>query len=482
MNRLVLATACAWAATACVISPTFAQESKPQEGKLGADLRLEGAALASKCDDVAPKKLIDCATTLITDHPFHLAIGSLAPQNGFGFGLAFVAPQSKPNNDWRINWSADVVGTPSAAWRAGAYARFVNSRVPGIGVVGPGAGTSSGSALPRPYPTFALYAQTTTLPNVSYFGLGNETSQADRTSFAMRESTIGGGAFWPIARSGLFNRLNPVALFDLNGRWVRVAGSASGDDPSIDTRFTDLTAPGLNTQPATLQVSEGLRMAPAIGRLQLTYSGYLQQYVAPSDTSASFRRWTLDLRHDLLLWTTSRQSGARDTNGPNECAMSVDRPVGEYGCPDPTIITTNRVGSVGFRVVASSSSVSDDSRVPFYFQRTLGGSDIDGQRLLPSYQDYRFRAPNLFALQQTIEHVIWGPIGAFASAEEGRVALIGESLTQGALRKSFGVGLTLRVGGAPVATIVYANGGEGHHVIMTVNATLFGGSARPSLQ
>ena len=119
MNRLVLATACAWAATACLISPAFAQESKPQEGKLGADLRLEGAALASKCDDVAPKKLIDCATTLITDHPFHLAIGSLAPQNGFGFGLAFVAPQSKPNDDWRINWSADVVGTPSAAWRAG---------------------------------------------------------------------------------------------------------------------------------------------------------------------------------------------------------------------------------------------------------------------------------------------------------------------------------------------------------------------------
>src|SRR4029077_8987178 len=153
--------------------------------------------------------------------------------------------------------------------------------------------------------------------------------------------------------------------FDLNGRWVRVAGSTSGDEPSIDTRFTDLTAPGLNTQPATLQVNEGLRIAPSIGRLQLTYSGYLQQYVAPSESSASFRRWTIDLRHDLLLWTTSRQGGARDTNGPNECATSVDRTIGEYGCPDPTTITTNRVGSVGFRVVASSSAVSDGGRVPF---------------------------------------------------------------------------------------------------------------------
>ncbi|HEX7793440.1 MAG TPA: hypothetical protein VF456_03770 [Vicinamibacterales bacterium] len=477
MKRLSIVVWCACAMGVLAIAPLSAQESK-----LGADLRLEGKALASKCDDLAPKSLVDCATTLITDHPFHLAVGSLAPKNGFGFGLAFVAPQSKPNDDWRINWSADIVGTPSAAWRAGAYARLVNSRVPGIGVVGPDEGTSSTSALPRPYPTFALYAQTTSLPTVSYFGLGNQTSAADRTSFALRESTIGGGAFWPIARTGLFNRLNPVALFDLNGRWVRVAGSTSGESPAIDSRFTDLSAPGLSAQPATIQVSEGLRIAPAIGRVQLTYSGYLQQYVAPSETALSFRRWTVDLGHELLLWTTSRQSGARDTNGPNECATSVDRTIGEYGCPDPTIVTTNRVGSVGFRVIASSSAVSNGSRVPFYFQRTLGGSDIDGQRLLASYDDYRFRGPRLLALQQTIEHVIWGPIGAFAAAEEGRVALIGESLTTGTLRKSFGGGITLRVGGAPVATVGYAHGDEGHHFIMTVNSSLFGGSARPSLQ
>ena len=477
MRRFAVAVWWAYVLSVLAIAPASAQESK-----LGADLRLEGQALARKCDDLAPKSLVDCATTLITDHPFHLAIGSLSPKNGFGFGLAFVAPQSKPNDDWRINWSADVVGTPSAAWRAGAYARIVNSRVPGITVVGADEGTSSASAMPRPYPTFALYAQTTSLPTVSYFGLGNETSVADRTSFALRESTIGGGVYWPIARTGFFNRLNPVALFDLNGRWARVAGSTSGDSPSIDTRFTDMTAPGLNAQPATVQVSEGLRIAPGIGRVRLIYSGYLQQDVAPSDAALSFRRWTVDLGHELWLWTTSRQSGVRDTNGPNECTTSVDRTVGEYGCPDPTITTTNRVGSVGFRVIASSSSVSNGSRVPFYFQRTLGGSDIDGERLLASYEDYRFRGPRLLTLQQTIEHVIWGPIGAFAAAEEGRVALIGDSLTTGTLRKSFGGGITLRVGGAPVATVGYAHGEEGHHFIMTVNSSLFGGSARPSLQ
>ena len=90
MRRLSTVVRCACAIAVLTLMPVSAQE-----GKLGADLRLEGKALASKCDDVAPKSLVDCATTLITDHPFHLAVGSLAPKNGFGFGLAFVAPQSK---------------------------------------------------------------------------------------------------------------------------------------------------------------------------------------------------------------------------------------------------------------------------------------------------------------------------------------------------------------------------------------------------
>lgn len=178
-----------------------------------------------------------------------------------------------------------------------------------------------------------------------------------------------------------------------------------------------------------------------------------------------------------------RESGVREQNGPNDCATAVDRTVGEYGCPDPTLVTTNRVGTVGFRALVSRSGVSSGSRVPFYFQRTIGGSDIDGERLLASYDDYRFRAPNLIVFQQTFEHVVWGPLGAFAAAEQGRVARIDDPLTQGELRKTFGAGLTLRAGGVPMVTIWWADGGpEGHHVAITMNTSLLGGSSRPSLR
>jgi len=43
------------------------------------------------------------------------------------------------------------------------------------------------------------------------------------------------------------------------------------------------------------------------------------------------------------------------------------------------------------RLLVSESINSATSAVPFYFQQTLGGSDIDGNMALGSYQDTRFR-------------------------------------------------------------------------------------------
>ena len=316
-----------------LFTSSLASAQQQDESRLAADLRLQGDRLAHNCGEFALKKVIGCATGIITDHPFHMAIGSIAPQNGFGFGLAFVPPQWVPNDDWRISWSADAVGTPSGAWRGGAYAKFIRTRVVGPEVVGTGAGTSSSDALPRPYPTLTVYGQVTSLPRLAYLGLGDESVLADRVAFAMRQSTIGTQVFWPMGRSAFFNRLNPIAIGEFSGRWVHLAGSTDASVPSIETMYTDVTAPGLDAQPATMQFTEGLRIAPSLGRLQLTYTGTVQQFVAPSDQSASFRRWTLDLRHELSLWSTTRTGGAHEFNGPNECSTSVDRGVGEYRLP-----------------------------------------------------------------------------------------------------------------------------------------------------
>jgi hypothetical protein len=131
----------------------------------------------------------------------------------------------------------------------------------------------------------------------------------------------------------------------------------------------------------------------------------------------------------------------------------------------------------------SESIASAGSVVPFYFQHTLGGSDINGNPALSSYQDYRFRAPNLLLLRESFEHSIWGPFGFSFMADQGRVALTRGDIGFDHLKHSFATGFTLRAGGFPMVFVMFAWGGsEGHHTIFNMNTALLGGSSRPSLQ
>jgi hypothetical protein len=134
------------------------------------------------------------------------------------------------------------------------------------------------------------------------------------------------------------------------------------------------------------------------------------------------------------------------------------------------------------RLLITESFASAGSVVPFYFQPTIGGSDINGNPWLSSYNDYRFRAPNALVLRESLEHSIWGPIGFAFSADQGKVALTRGDIAFNHLAHSFSAGLTVRAGGLPAISFAFAFGGrEGTHTIANVNTSLLGGSARPSL-
>jgi hypothetical protein len=142
----------------------------------------------------------------------------------------------------------------------------------------------------------------------------------------------------------------------------------------------------------------------------------------------------------------------------------------------------NRNGSIGVRLLLSESMNSASAAVPFYFQQTLGGSDINGAMSLGSYRDYRYRAPNLWLLQESFEHSLWGPLGVKFLADQGRVALTRGDVGFDHLKHSFAAGFTLRAGGFPMVSLMFAWGGsEGHHNIFNMNTSLLGGSARPLL-
>ncbi|MGA3069565.1 MAG: hypothetical protein ABSD43_05055 [Terracidiphilus sp.] len=443
-----------------------------QESEIHADFRGEGVRFKQSCEDFTVKKIPGCADLLFTDHPLHIAVGSIAPQNGFGAGGAYVGHYT-PNELWRTSWDADAIASNNGSWRAGFYYKAIHTPIEKIKVITTTSGPAHKSNLAvHPYTVFNLTAQSISLDQLFFYGLGPNSLQANASVFSMRQTIAGANAIVPVLHS-----LNASLLGEVNGRFVDLQENHHESSPSIEQIFTEATAPGLITQPAFLQHGEGARLEPALfnDHLQLDYLAQFQQFVAASDSHYSFRRFNVDLDNTIPLYRNSGSYGPKSTNGPDECAASL-------GATKCAAIQRNREGSVELRLLITESIASAGSVVPFYFQPTLGGSDVNGNSWLASYSDYRFRAPNSLLLREGLEHSIWGPIGFAFAADQGKVALARGDIGFDHLAHSFSAGLTVRAGGLPALSLAFAWGGpEGTHTISTVNNSLLGGSARPSL-
>jgi hypothetical protein len=444
-----------------------------QESQTRADFRGEATRFKQSCGDFSIKSVPGCAELLFTDHPLHVAVGSIAPQNGFGAGGAYVGHWT-PNEIWRTSWDADAIASDNGSWRAGLYYKAIYTPIekikPVISTTGSSPARSNLSV--HPNTVFNLYTQSISLDKLYFYGLGPNSLQTNASVYGILQTIAGANAIVPVLHS-----LNASLLGEMNGRFVDVRENHHESSPSIEQVFSENTAPGLNSQPAFAQFGEGFRLEPALfnDHMQIDYLAEFQQFVAPSDSHYSFRRFTADLNHTIPLYRNSGSYGPKSINGPDECAVAL----GATKCP---AIQRNREGSVGVRLVITESIASAGSVVPFYFQPTLGGSDINGNPWLPSYTDYRFRAPNAILLRESFEHSVWGPVGLEFSADQGKVALTRGDIAFNHLAHSFAAGITIRAGGLPAIFLAVAWAGpEATHTIATVNTSLLGGSARPSL-
>ncbi|HET9181318.1 MAG TPA: hypothetical protein VFP59_04225 [Candidatus Angelobacter sp.] len=419
------------------------------------------------------KHIAGCAELLFTGQPVHIAVGSIAPQNGFAAGLAYVGHNDTP--DWSTSWTADAVASNNASWRAGVYLKFVDTR---LKTMKPSFGTpSAGSTDTTPYPeqpVFNLYAQSISLNKLTFFGLGPDTTTSGRSFFGMTEHILGGNAIRPI-----YDRLNMGIYGEINGRAVDIRPSR-GQPSSVEQLYNEAAAPGLTQQPFFLQLGGGLRIRPSAFNdlLHFNYDVSYRPFFAMSGPGFSFQRLTFDLNQEISLYRKNPLA-PRDTNNPNDCRIDPSDP----HSPCPPITSRSLQGSLGLRVYSVLSMTPGGDLVPFYFQPTLGGSDINGNSALSSYQDYRFRAPNLLLFQEKFEHSIgYWPVGFILRADQGKVALARGDLGSNHWVHSYATGLTLRAGGFPEAYLLFAWGGsEGTHTIGSINTSLLGSSARPSL-
>ncbi len=302
-------------------------------------------------------KILPCAEELFTGKPVHIAVGSIAPQNGFGAGLAYLG--HKTTDNWRIGWNSDAIGSINGSWRAGFYLKFVDTHQKPIG----GGFGTKGKKKPRvlselpEHPVLNLYVQAISLNKLTYFGLGPATTLAGRTFYGMTQTIVGGSAVKPF-----YERLNASLYGEINGRFVNIRPSTGQPSPSIATLYSEATAPGLTNQPGTLQLGEGIRIRPVYfdDFLRLNYSLAYQQFFTPGNSTFSSQRLTADLYHEFALYKkTTRNLLPRDNNpnGPDDCSLSTDP-----NHPECPAITRDREGNVGLRFYLATRHLHDAGR------------------------------------------------------------------------------------------------------------------------
>ena len=137
----------------------------------------------------------------------------------------------------------------------------------------------------------------------------------------MSETIVGGSAIKPVFEWAAIRGLHLALLGEANGRFVDIRGDHGQSAPSIETLYTETTAPGLTNQPGFVQLGEGVRIKPVIGNFELNYLAKFQEFFAPSNSHNSFLRWTVDLNHTYYLYGITRSAPqSTETVGPDSCA------------------------------------------------------------------------------------------------------------------------------------------------------------------
>jgi hypothetical protein len=396
----------------CVIIPVKAQElvsssadeqpAPPPQGQGGASGGL--ASIGAKIFDI------------FQNRDLHPTLATVAPGGGLTGGIGYDGPNR--GNPGQLQHSLRASVSTKGYWLAMADTTY------------------------RVANTYSLeaYARGRRMTELPFYGIGQGSLLGNSSDFSLTERVVGGSAY-----------VRPMAAYAIGARveglWPIVHAGGSSSVRSIDTVFTDGTAPGLANQPAFVHYQVFANFDYPTG-----------QFGTP--------RHGVDLKADYNIYRDAQDS-----------RYSFNRLFAEAQVRFQIAGPARKLTLHG---MTSATSVDTGSDVPFYFQETLGGAQNllgfheallgsdETVATLRGFDDYRFRDRNLVLVQAEFRQKLWAQFDATFFVDAGKVTHDASQLGFTNLKHDFGVSISfMRVDATIVRFDFSFGGGEGNHSFLT---------------
>ena len=344
------------------------------------------------------------------DRSLHPTVGSVGPSGGITGGVEWTPERWK---DGQLEMSSRALISLRNYWTLEGMVGWEKSRRYRI----------------------EAFSRARNMPQLRYHGLGTETTREQVVNYRQLDRSL-----------GLLGAVRPVGWLSVGTRierlWPSLSAGTRANIPSIETRFDDITAPGLAAQPPMTHVQLFAAVTvPALDGQPRRFGGdYKATYGTFRDggRGQSFRRIEAEVRE-------------------------------RFAVPGPEARLT-------LHAFYSDSQAAGANRVPFHLMRTLGGSNTllayrevllggdDTRASLRGFSTFRFRDQTLLLGQAEYRFTVRGPIVASVFADAGKVARRPSDLDLGPLRRNLGFSISaVRRFSTLVRIDVGFGGGEGPH-------------------
>ena len=437
---------------------------------IGAHIARPGIAHAQdvkSCPDLLKNahKTFECVEGIFSEDPVHGTFSSIPPGNGFPLGIVYEdAVHHVGEYKSLTDPTLALVGSTNGSWYTTGSLIWLPP-VPYTDTSRNGASCHKlGPLCTKEVFGINVYGTHRNLNSLSFFGLGNTPAG---TQYNFKEKDTYGG----------------ITLRMPITNWLGVDGQIEGRAPSlpstsasnsVNVNFAEATAPGLVDQPIFLHSAVSIRTnatriaeratnplaAVATAPMPLMKGRTVFRF----ENNAGYH-WYQDTRTGLY----SFQQMVFDGNESIQFGSVLQRFV-EPGtswivshlCDGNKVDDTCDFGTLYVKSWFSFANVGATHTMPFYFQPTIGGSDIDSRESLRAFDNYRFRDRNAAVVQLEIARTIKDPLGAFLFYDGGMVGRVVSDLSSSPFRQDGGVGVSLRLNGNVVARgFLAAGAGDG---------------------